>query len=83
MRVEEDGEDESVYSLGGIGTGKRYAVVKIFQRRVYVNIREYSEKGSKLITGRKGLNLTTDNWKKLYQVAPDIDRAVERLNKKL
>ena len=60
--------------------GKRFAVVKAFNRQVYVNIREYYKSpynGSRMMAGKRGLNLTAENWKQLAQGVQDINAAVE------
>ena len=43
VKDSDETEDETRFSLGEFNGGKRYAVVKIFRRKVYVNIREYEE----------------------------------------
>ena len=58
--------------------GERYAVVKRFKGRVFVNLREYyaKEGSSKLLAGKKGLNLTSDEWKQLAEQSANITAAL-------
>ena len=59
--------------------GERYAVVKRFKGRVFVNLREYyvKEGTSKLLAGKKGLNLTSDEWKQLADQGANITAAMD------
>ena len=59
--------------------GERYAVVKRFKGRVFVNLREYyvKEGTSKLLAGKKGLNLTSDEWRELAMQGPNITAAID------
>ena len=64
--------------------GKRYAVVKTFNNAVYVNLREYytmPHAGSRAMAGRKGINLTVENWERLYQRAKEIDVTVGEMKR--
>ena len=64
--------------------GKRYAVVKAFNNAIYVNLREYytmPHAGSRAMAGRKGINLTVENWEQLYQKAKEIDLAVSEMRR--
>ena len=58
--------------------GERYAVVKRFKGRVFVNLREYyvKEGTTKLLAGKKGLNLTSDEWKQLSEQSASITTAI-------
>ena len=65
--------------------GKRFAVVKTFNKAVYVNLREYYTDpltGSRALAGRRGINLTLENWEKLYSRMKEIDRAVVEMKRK-
>ena len=59
--------------------GKRYVVVKRFNKSVFVNLREYYTTPyakSPAMAGRKGINLRVENWENLYKQAKEIDLAV-------
>ena len=59
--------------------GERYAVVKRFKGRVFVNLREYyvKEGTTKILAGKKGLNLTSDEWKQLAMQGANITAAID------
>ena len=65
--------------------GGRYAFVKRFKDRVYVNIREYyyNENKTKLLAGKKGLNLSAEEWKNLHAQGADVTEAVAKLTQQL
>ena len=65
--------------------GERYAFVKRFKDRVYVNIREYyyNENKTKLLAGKKGLNLSSEEWRNLHAQSADVTEAVEKLTQQL
>ena len=65
--------------------GERYAFVKRFKDRVYVNIREYylNRDQTKLLAGKKGLNLPSEEWMSLYAQSTAITEALEKLNQQL
>ena len=55
--------------------------VKRFKGQVYVNIREfyYNESKTKLLAGKKGLNLTAEQWFNLYTQSKAITEAIENV----
>ena len=59
--------------------GERYAVVKRFKGRVFVNLREYYKKEAPLNywLEKKGLNLTSDEWKQLAEHGANITAAID------
>ncbi len=61
--------------------GERYAVVKRFKGRPYVNIREYytNDNSTKLLAGKKGINLTPEQWRKLGMQSSKITEAVNNM----
>ena len=65
--------------------GERYAFVKRFKDRVYVNIREYylNQDQTKLLAGKKGVNLPSEEWMSLYAQSTAITEALEKLNQQL
>ena len=61
--------------------GKRYAVVKTFNKEIYVNLREYYSipaSGTRMPAGR-----TRENWNQLSASMKDIDNAIEERRMKL
>ena len=58
--------------------GERYAYIKRFKGRPYVNIREYywNMNKTRLLAGKKGLNLTTEEWMMLAGQSADITKAL-------
>nr|XP_054752689.1 uncharacterized protein LOC129258441 [Lytechinus pictus] len=82
-KVDDDGkvegfpEDVHAIPLGG----KRFAVVKTFNKEIYVNVREYyniGHHGTRMMAGRKGINLTRENWLNLAAAVPGIHKAIDR-----
>mmetsp|Transcript_30185 Transcript_30185/g.115774 ORF Transcript_30185/g.115774 Transcript_30185/m.115774 type:complete len:119 (-) Transcript_30185:155-511(-) len=67
--------NESSEMYGDLGRGKR-VTVRAFQGRVGVDIREYYDKGGKMLPGKKGIWLTKDNFKSLLQYLPEIEEMV-------
>ena len=59
--------------------GERYVYIKRFKGHFYVNIREYyfNENKTKLLAGKKGLNLTAEEWLKLSEQSQAITQAME------
>ena len=65
--------------------GERYAFVKRFKDRVYVNIREYylNRDQTKLLAGKKGLNLPSEEWMGLFAQSTAITEALEKFKQQL
>ncbi|XP_038068023.1 activated RNA polymerase II transcriptional coactivator p15-like [Patiria miniata] len=59
--------------------GERYVYVKRFKGHVYVNLREYyfNEDKTKLLPGKKGLNLTAEEWMNLSDRSKAINEAID------
>lgn len=55
----------------------RKADVSDFHGTVYVNIREYYEKGGKQLPGKKGISLPSDQFQKLVEIASSLTEALE------
>ena len=55
--------------------GERFATVKLFKGHPYVNIREYywNEIRSKMLAGKKGLNLNVEQWNQLVLIKVVLD----------
>uniref|UniRef100_A0A5K3FHP5 PC4 domain-containing protein n=1 Tax=Mesocestoides corti TaxID=53468 RepID=A0A5K3FHP5_MESCO len=56
-------------------TGRKYACVRAFRGRVFVDIREYYEdkSGEGLKPGKKGISLNREQWDNLKDVIGAID----------
>ena len=46
-----------------------------------VSLREYFEKDGQLLPTKKGITLTTENWRKLKEFINDIDECVKKIKK--
>ena len=59
----------------------RHVVVQTFRDNVYVNIREYyrDDGDQKWLPGKKGINLTLDDWNALKEASAKIDSTVQAL----
>ncbi len=79
-----DADDNDVSGRFHLG-GKRYVVVKTYKGQPYVNIREYYQPKDRatcrLFAGKKGINLTLDQWCKLCKQTVGINRTLTRLTK--
>ena len=60
----------------------RHVVVQCFRDRVYVNIREFyrHDVTKKWQPGKKGINLTLEDWNTLVEASSKIDEAVQELH---
>jgi len=62
---------EVLHELGKM----KYANVSNFKGRMMINIREYyTDEGGEMKPGRKGICLMADQWKKLKEIIPDLDK---------
>ena len=59
----------------------RHVVVQSFRDKVYVNIREFyrHDVTKKWLPGKKGINLTMEDWNALAEASTKIDEAVQAL----
>ncbi|OLL25445.1 putative RNA polymerase II transcriptional coactivator [Neolecta irregularis DAH-3] len=58
--------------------------VSIFNKKTYVNIREYyqDKKTGKMMPGKKGIMLTIDQWKSICDLKDNIDSAIANIQEK-
>ena len=74
-----DADDRNVGGRFHLG-GKRYVVVKRYKGQPYVNIREYYQpkdrETGRLFAGKKGINLTIDQWISLSKHTGAINRTL-------
>lgn len=79
-----DAEDRDVGARFHLG-GKRYVVVKRFKGQPYINIREYYQPKDRvpgrLFAGKKGINLTADQWHSLCKHVGAIKRALTTMTR--
>ena len=79
-----DAEDRDVGARFHLG-GKRYVVVKRFKGQPYVNIREYYQPKDRapgrLFAGKKGINLTVDQWNSLCKQVGAIKRTLTTMTR--
>ncbi|KAL5110311.1 putative RNA polymerase II transcriptional coactivator [Taenia crassiceps] len=63
-------------------TGKKYACVRSFRGRVFVDIREYYEDKNDggLKPGKKGISLNRDQWENLKNLVGIIDADMKETN---
>ena len=61
----------------------RHVVVQSFRDKVYVNIREFyrHDVTKKWLPGKKGINLTLEDWNALMEASSKIDEAVQGLHR--
>ena len=59
-------------------SNNRYAGVKLFNNKAYVDVREFYEKENTLLPGTKGLLMNTDQWSHLTAGLPSINEALSR-----
>ena len=60
----------------------RHVVVQSFRGKAYVNIREFyrHEVATKWLPGKKGINMSVEDWNALMHAASKIDEAVRRID---
>ncbi|XP_019623881.1 PREDICTED: activated RNA polymerase II transcriptional coactivator p15-like [Branchiostoma belcheri] len=72
-REEDEGSDMIQLS------NKRYVSVREFKGKCLIDIREYYDAGGELKPGKKGISLTTDQWRRLKESMDDIDEKITDL----
>ncbi len=74
-----DADDRDVSARFHLG-GKRYVVVKRYKRQPFINIREYYQPkdrvAGRLFAGKKGINLTIDQWRALCKNMQSINQTL-------
>uniref|UniRef100_A0A1A9VZR5 Transcriptional coactivator p15 (PC4) C-terminal domain-containing protein n=1 Tax=Glossina brevipalpis TaxID=37001 RepID=A0A1A9VZR5_9MUSC len=55
---------------------QRHVTISEFRGRKLIDIREYYEKNGESLPGKKGISLSITQWKKLLEVADEINKAV-------
>jgi len=70
---EESDEEETSWEIGK----KRKVSINNFKGKVLIDIREYYEdsEGNEK-PGKKGISLSVDQWKKLKEIMPKVDKAI-------
>ncbi|RZF46399.1 hypothetical protein LSTR_LSTR014645 [Laodelphax striatellus] len=53
--------------------------VREFKGKLFVDIREYYEKDGKLLPGKKGISLSVAQWKKVTEIAQEVDDVIKRI----
>jgi len=66
-------KEASSWELGN----KRKVTVEAFKGRVYVGIREFYEKDGELLPGKKGINLTPEQFESLLTYSEEILEAAK------
>ncbi|CAD7000392.1 RNA polymerase II transcriptional coactivator [Ceratitis capitata] len=54
----------------------RQVRINEFKGRKMVDIREFYEKNGEILPGKKGISLHIHQWKKLLELAPEINKAL-------
>jgi len=55
-----------------LGGNKRVSLSQ-YKSSHYVNVREYYERGGEMLPGKKGLNLTLEQWSQLERLLPEVN----------
>ena len=61
----------------------RFVSVSQFHGKPLVNIREYYESNGKLLPGKKGVSLSTDQWDQLKKFIDKIDNDISNSSKQI
>ncbi|XP_052746661.1 RNA polymerase II transcriptional coactivator-like [Bicyclus anynana] len=56
--------------------GNKQVKIRQFKGKVYIDIREFYEKGGELLPGKKGISLTPELWRKLLSLGDEINEAI-------
>ncbi|CAH1253273.1 SUB1 [Branchiostoma lanceolatum] len=72
-REEDEGSDMIQLS------NKRFISVREFKGKCLIDIREYYDADGELKPGRKGISLTTDQWRRLKEAMDEIDGKITDL----
>mmetsp|Transcript_32465 Transcript_32465/g.38804 ORF Transcript_32465/g.38804 Transcript_32465/m.38804 type:complete len:113 (-) Transcript_32465:169-507(-) len=75
--LEKNDSGEQFLKLGA----KKRLTVRTFKSMVLIDIREFYEKGEKMLPGKKGISLTLDQYKAVRESMVDgtIDAAIKNL----
>ncbi|XP_067000833.1 RNA polymerase II transcriptional coactivator [Anabrus simplex] len=57
---------------------KRLLKVREFKGKLYIDIREYYEADGELKPGKKGISLSTSQWRKLKDIVEEVDDVVKK-----
>lgn len=62
-------------------TSKRRVTIRTWKSNTLIDIREFWGDDGDLKPGKKGISLNLDQWKQLLQLAPEIEKSIESLEK--
>lgn len=65
----------SVFDLGK----NRRVTVRSFKGKVLVDIREFYQKDGEMAPGKKGISLSTEQWKLMLESADAISEAIKEM----
>ncbi|XP_018796652.1 PREDICTED: RNA polymerase II transcriptional coactivator [Bactrocera latifrons] len=73
-----DKDTNSSENPSGPWTIEKLRQVRIneFKGRKMVDIREFYEKNGEILPGKKGISLHPHQWKKLLELAPEVNKAL-------
>ncbi|KAI5404952.1 hypothetical protein KIW84_051927, partial [Lathyrus oleraceus] len=75
--LKKDSDDNNSDDITVCEIGKNRKVsVRIWQGKIWVDIREFYIKDGKQLPGKKGISLSMDQWNVLREHIEDIDKAV-------
>lgn len=57
----------------------KFAKVREFKGKLYVDIREYYNKDGDMLPGKKGISIAAADWQKLKDAIPEIDEALKNM----
>ena len=73
-----DGVDICTVNIGGDNKRPKYATVRSFQGKIYVDIREFYGSGGLYFPTKKGITLSASNFKSLLMVTKKINAGIYR-----
>ncbi|XP_066598367.1 activated RNA polymerase II transcriptional coactivator p15 [Prorops nasuta] len=76
-KKQKHGSDEELDTSWDIGNNRQVSV-REFKGKVLIDIREmYFDKAGDLKPGKKGISLSTQQWRKFVSLIDDVDKAVK------
>jgi hypothetical protein len=58
--------------------GRRWVNVKVYKNKLYIGVRQFTQEGHPT---RTGINMSKEEWERLLTLAPEINTAVDEVEK--